>query len=256
MRPPAFQFYADDFLAGTMLLSDAEVGKYIRCLCIQWAKGGLTDDDLERLGLGLGFSGFTQIKAKFAVDESDGLWKNARLEQERGKQIAFREKQAQNGALGGRPKNPSLSSGLTQTKAKKSSPSPVSNLQYNTPNADGAAAPRVGVSDPVELMKGLKFPSHLLTDDVQTAMTHWIDSRVKHHKPKTPWLEFFQRQINLQLADMTTEEAVHVLKKSASGEYQGLIDPPRGMNGKPAMTPNGQPQQGKPMKQATIADFL
>lgn len=124
MKPPAFQFYADDFLAGTQLLTDTETGKYIRLLCFQWSQGGVTDDDLERLGLGLGFSGFPKIRTKFQFFPEEGIWKNARLEIERSKQVQFRLKQAENGAKGGRPQKGLGYSGETQTKAKKSPPSP------------------------------------------------------------------------------------------------------------------------------------
>jgi uncharacterized protein YdaU (DUF1376 family) len=34
-KPPAFQFYADDFLGGTIDLTTEEVGAYIRLLCFQ-----------------------------------------------------------------------------------------------------------------------------------------------------------------------------------------------------------------------------
>lgn len=126
-KPPAFQFYASDFLAGTTLMTNEEVGIYVRALCHQWESGGLSDLHLERLGLGLGFSGFPQIKAKFNLDSADGLWKNPRLESVRACQIEYRQKQAENGSKGGRPKglaNPSLTQGLSQTEPKKSSPTP------------------------------------------------------------------------------------------------------------------------------------
>ena len=93
-NPPAFQFYADDFLAGTFLMSDADVGKFIRALCIQWSSGGLTDEARHKLGISSAESGTCQVAAKFSKAD-DGLWKNPRLEQERAKQTAFRELQSQ-----------------------------------------------------------------------------------------------------------------------------------------------------------------
>ena len=99
-KPPSFQFYADDFLAGTMLMTDAEVGKYIRALCIQWNRGGLTGDDLVRLGLTVVDqrldSGSCMVATKFQLD-TDGLWKNSRLEVERTKQKEYRERQSEKG---------------------------------------------------------------------------------------------------------------------------------------------------------------
>ena len=40
-KDPAFPFYAGDFIMGTVLMTDAEVGKYIKLLCIQHQHGGV-----------------------------------------------------------------------------------------------------------------------------------------------------------------------------------------------------------------------
>ena len=47
-RAPAFQFYADDFLAGTMTMTNEERGAYISLLCLQWSKGFVTELDIQR----------------------------------------------------------------------------------------------------------------------------------------------------------------------------------------------------------------
>ena len=46
MKDPAFLFYSSDFLSGTMLMSDEEVGQYIRLLCLQHQKGHLKEKDM------------------------------------------------------------------------------------------------------------------------------------------------------------------------------------------------------------------
>lgn len=121
MSPPAFQFYADDFIGGTVDLSAEEVGAYIRLLCFQWGRGKapVSKEAIDRVA---GCAVTAAVVAKFP----DG--KNPRLESERVKQMEYRAKQAVNGAKGGRPmKRLGLGlgySGETQTKAKKSSPSP------------------------------------------------------------------------------------------------------------------------------------
>lgn len=96
MRPPAFQFYADDFLAGTSDMTTEEVGAYIRLLCHQWNKGGIPNDP-ERIALMSGGIAKPHAVAKFRLCE-DGMLRNARLERERDKQTKYREKQAVNGA--------------------------------------------------------------------------------------------------------------------------------------------------------------
>lgn len=119
--PPAFQFYPDDFIGGTVDLSAEEVGAYIRLLCYQWGRGKapVSKEALERVA---GCHVSQEVLDKFPGG------KNPRLEAERAKQIEYRQKQAINGSKGGRPTkpkpNPSLSFGLSQTEPKKSSPSP------------------------------------------------------------------------------------------------------------------------------------
>ena len=42
-KDPAFLFYASDFLTGTMLMNNEQVGIYIRLLCVQHQHGGMID---------------------------------------------------------------------------------------------------------------------------------------------------------------------------------------------------------------------
>lgn len=122
MRAPAFQCYADDLIAGTIQFSDAELGLYMRLLCVQWSTGSLPDDDEELRSYGKGDTPIARVKAKFKKCE-DGRLRNERMEKERQKQQDYRDRQRVNGALGGRPKGLGYS-GETQTKPKKTSPSP------------------------------------------------------------------------------------------------------------------------------------
>ena len=48
-KDPAVLFYTSDFLTGTMLMTDDQVGKYIRLLCLQHQKGSLTEKDMLRI---------------------------------------------------------------------------------------------------------------------------------------------------------------------------------------------------------------
>lgn len=48
-KDPAFLFYYDRFLSGTMTMSDAEVGQYIRLMCIQANKGFVTKKDMMHI---------------------------------------------------------------------------------------------------------------------------------------------------------------------------------------------------------------
>ena len=48
-KDPALLFYTSDFLVGTMTMSDEQVGKYIRLLCLQHQKGILTEKDMSNI---------------------------------------------------------------------------------------------------------------------------------------------------------------------------------------------------------------
>ena len=51
MKDPAFPFYAQDFLVGTMHMTFEETGAYIKLLAYQWTNKGISK---KRLGFILG----------------------------------------------------------------------------------------------------------------------------------------------------------------------------------------------------------
>ena len=89
-KDPAFLFYSSDFLTGTMLLSDSQVGKYIRLLCLQHQKGHLSESDFKKL------SGrdMSVLVEKFKKDEN-GLFYNERLDYESSKRNTYVESRRQ-----------------------------------------------------------------------------------------------------------------------------------------------------------------
>lgn len=79
-------------------MASDEVGLYMRLLCYEWLKGGLPDDDNQLLRLGrwdkdLKFP--ESVRRKF-VKCADGLLRNERLEEERGKQERYSATQRAN----------------------------------------------------------------------------------------------------------------------------------------------------------------
>lgn len=111
-KNPAFQFYANDFLADTAEWTNEEVGAYIRLLSLQWINGSITAD-INRLPYGAE-KVWDNIGFKFVKSENGRLI-NTKLEKIRQQKIQFIEKQRANGAKGGRPKNPNI----TQKKPKQ-----------------------------------------------------------------------------------------------------------------------------------------
>lgn len=98
-KDPAFLFYPSDFIMGTYTMTDEQVGKYIRLLCLQFSKGGkLTKRDM----LSVNKDSDPYINEKFINDDS-GMFYNKRLLEE----IQERERKAlinrENGSKGGNP---------------------------------------------------------------------------------------------------------------------------------------------------------
>lgn len=113
-RPPSFDFYPEDFLAGTMHLHPACIGIYIRLLCFQWSHGAIPSDKRQLMQITGAMADeldlyLSQVLNKFELCD-DGLYRNARLERERDKKQKLSEARAEAGRRGGRPTTKSDSS--------------------------------------------------------------------------------------------------------------------------------------------------
>lgn len=91
MKDPAILFYTGDFLTGTMTMTDEQVGKYIRLLCLQHQKGRLTEKDM----LFICKSYDEDIFIKFEKN-GDGRYFNRRLEEEITKRSKYSESRSNN----------------------------------------------------------------------------------------------------------------------------------------------------------------
>lgn len=91
MKDPAFLFYSSDFLSGTMLMTDEEIGQYIKLLCLQHQKGHLKEKEL--LNVCKGFN--EEIFSKFNKDEN-GNYFNKRLEDEIDRRKKYSESRRNN----------------------------------------------------------------------------------------------------------------------------------------------------------------
>lgn len=95
-KSPAFQFYPQDFLVGTAMLSAEETGAYIRLLCYSWTHDGLPNDDAQLMRLaGCHGNAMGSIRDKFGICQ-DGKLRNERQEEVRNKQKEYREAQKAN----------------------------------------------------------------------------------------------------------------------------------------------------------------
>jgi len=180
-KAPAFQFYADDFLAGTADMSAEEVGGYIRLLCHQWSKGGIPSDEERsaRIAGLMGSPSICYVLAKFTLCDGDTL-KNARLEQIRQEQADYKSKQASAGKNGaqkrwdkvknnGNPNGEPIATPMATPMAngcpEDSSPSPSP-----TPNKKDTAASK----SPWDVGFGVELPNSFQTENCLQAVKLWL----------------------------------------------------------------------------------
>jgi uncharacterized protein YdaU (DUF1376 family) len=105
-KAPAFQFYPRDFLMDgpVLAMSLAEKGAYITLLSVCWLEGAIPDDasQLARI-LGVPVGEFRKVWPALAPcfqRRDDGRLVNKRLEEERRKQAAYRERMSARGTQG------------------------------------------------------------------------------------------------------------------------------------------------------------
>jgi uncharacterized protein YdaU (DUF1376 family) len=112
MRSPAFQFYPDDFIGGTVDMTTEEVGSYIRLLCYQWSRGAIPFRNREMMDRIAGVKVSDFVLTKFP----DG--QNQRLAAERDKQERFRQERAESGIRGAKTRWEDRRSAKQETMAQ------------------------------------------------------------------------------------------------------------------------------------------
>lgn len=136
IAPPAFQFYASDFLGSTKVgrMSLTEIGVFTLLLCHAWNANGLPTSIPEVARLGRmdprRFKRMWDGVLSECWVERKGRLFNPRQEQIRKDLIAYRLKQKANGQLGGRPRKPEQTQPKPngKPKAKPNITSPISSL--------------------------------------------------------------------------------------------------------------------------------
>jgi hypothetical protein len=93
-KDPAFLFYYQDFLVGTDDFKNEEVGAFIRCLCIQAAKGGISENHMKKICESPDVHNV--IKKKFIYYPEEHVFRNERLSEEVEKRKNYCESRGKN----------------------------------------------------------------------------------------------------------------------------------------------------------------
>ena len=91
-KDPAFLFYSSDFLVGTYVMTDAQVGQYVRLMCLQHQHGHLDVDTIRSVMRG---ELDNLVMSKFRKD-GDGRYYNERLDTEVKKRRDYSKSRANN----------------------------------------------------------------------------------------------------------------------------------------------------------------
>jgi uncharacterized protein YdaU (DUF1376 family) len=90
-KDPAFLFYPNDYIGGTMGMTFEEKGAYMELLMLQFNRGHMTT---HMIGQTVGQI-WVKIQDKF-VKDADGLWYNERLDMEKERRKTFTESRRNN----------------------------------------------------------------------------------------------------------------------------------------------------------------
>lgn len=89
-KDPAVLFYTSDFLSGTYTMTDEQVGKYIRLLCLQHQKGRLSEKDMQSICKAYD----VEIWSKFEKENDEYF--NVKMEQESKRRKKYTESRRNN----------------------------------------------------------------------------------------------------------------------------------------------------------------
>jgi uncharacterized protein YdaU (DUF1376 family) len=214
VKAPAFQFYASDFIGGTMQFTAEETGVYIRLLCYQWMNGSIPNDQTRIKAIAGILHDSTAIVlplAKFKVG-TDNRLRNERLEAVRAEQDAFRAAKSASGSLGASKRwqknGTAMISPLANGMANDSSP--VSSLHKEKEDP----------AEPVFVLVSQKF----ISPQFVKAWNDWMAYRKKLKHPAGGWPSFFEGQLKwLEKRDEKT--AIEALENSFRNRWIGLFGP-------------------------------
>ena len=93
-KDPAFLFYHQDFFTGVSDMTNEEAGAYIRCMCIQASKNGISEKHMTIICQSQEVH--NTIKSKFVLNPETNLFENLRLKIEIEKRKKYSESRSNN----------------------------------------------------------------------------------------------------------------------------------------------------------------
>ena len=220
-KPPAVQFYSGDFLTGTTLMTNEEVGLYIRLLCLQ-AENGSVPDDPERMSAVYGPSVlkvWPAVRAKFIAGNEAGTMVNEKMSKVLADREAFRMKQSEKGKASAEAR---LTSGSTKKEPR------FNHGSTTVEPLGGRGRDRVLVQERKERAKPkreLVWPS-FAGEKVKAKWSEFIAYRIREKKQRYQSVETEQKALDLVAKYFTNgPDLVDALDHTMARTWVFPVDP-------------------------------
>jgi hypothetical protein len=209
-KDPAFLFYSSDFITGVAFMSDEQVGKYIRLLCMQHLHGRLSEKHMMHICRTYD----ADIFAKFKKDDS-GLYYNQRVEDEINKRKNFSESRKANRIS----KKQHISSTYVQSYDQHmENENENENINENKDESKNenvkAAKPKIEIVYPFNSEKFMQY------------WEIWKDYKSKDHKFKFKSAGSEQASLNelVKLASGNEHTAILIIQQSMAKGWKGFFE--------------------------------
>jgi uncharacterized protein YdaU (DUF1376 family) len=272
-KSPAFQFYPSDFLVdeNVVMMGMAERGIYITLMCYCWREGSIPAD-VERLGRMCNLSlevmapMWRVVEGCFEQSATDASrLVHPRLEGEREKQAAWREKSA----IGGRHsrQNARKSSGIHDKRTARVVQPPLkefpegcfnqgptllsSSSSSSLKKEEGAA---IAALSSIKVSKDalIELPAKLRTPTFEAAWDEWKEHRREIKKPLKPTM--IRKQL-ASLEAMGPHRATRMIEHTIAQGWTGLREP-ENRQFSPRLSPDRQDEQQRREKNAQAAKVV
>jgi len=212
-KDPAFLFYSSDFITGVAFMTDEQVGKYIRLLCMQHLHGRLSEKHMMHICKTYD----ADIFAKFKKDEN-GLYYNQRVEDEINKRKNFTES---------RKTNRISKKQIISSTYEKHMNEHMENENENINIDESESRNKKGQNPKIEITYPFTSSQFMQHWEI------WKDYKSKDHKFKFKSAGSEQASLNelVKLAQGNEQTAILIIQQSMAKGWKGFFELKNDTNG-------------------------
>jgi uncharacterized protein YdaU (DUF1376 family) len=228
-KAPAFQLYTDDFLAGTIEMSQEEVGQFIRLLCHQWNRGSIPVETEKQQRLAGGCVS-VDVLDKFDHCE-DGLLRNKRLESVRTEKGKFLQSQSAKGKLSAEKRRLEALERQSQSNQNSTAVEPVlqpddqpdTQPEFNSPSPSPNKKYKDDLKSPWEVAFGVELPEVYQTQNCLEAVKLWLQHKSERRESykKTG----LKGALKMWSDEFTPDEFPSIVDHAIASNWSGIYRP-------------------------------